>query len=176
MDFSNRLRAPMVVAETTDDFRACAQRLVEASDVVLEVGCADGITTDLISKYCRDVVGIDLAAGVIAKARARYPGIDFRQQDAADIDAVRALRPDGITKLFVDIAGVISLEVLLPLLSRLDDALQPALLVVKSKALARLQAQLQRGAVLLGPAPEGLRRCRKRRAAPLPSRGGALCP
>jgi SAM-dependent methyltransferase len=85
MDYSNRARAPMVVVETTDDFRVCAQQLVGRSSVCLEVGCADGITTDIISQFAADVVGIDIAAGVIAKARRRFPALDVRQ-----LDAVRA--------------------------------------------------------------------------------------
>ena len=116
MDYSNRARAPMVAVLTTDDFRTAAQNLVGPSDVVLEVGCADGITTNLIGKYAADVVGIDTAAGVIAKARQRYPAIDFRQMDGTDLVAVQQLRP-RFDKVFVDIAGVISLEALLPMLA-----------------------------------------------------------
>jgi SAM-dependent methyltransferase len=138
MDYSNRARAPMVAVLTTDDFRNAAQNLVSPSDVVLEVGCADGITTNLIFKYAADVVGIDTAAGVIAKARQRYPAVDFRQMDGTDLEAVKSLRP-RFDKVFVDIAGVISLEALLPLLAQLDDALQPGLVVVKSKALAKVR-------------------------------------
>lgn len=138
MDFSNRARAPMVAVLTTDDFRNAAQNLVGPTDVVLEVGCADGITTNLMAKYAADVVGIDTAVGVIAKAKARYPAIDFRLMDGTDLEAVAALRPRFDT-VFVDIAGVISLEALLPLLAQLDDALQPALVVVKSKALAKVR-------------------------------------
>jgi SAM-dependent methyltransferase len=137
MDYSNRARAPMVAVLTTDDFRTAAQNLVGPADVVLEVGCADGITTNLIHKYAADVVGIDTAAGVIAKAKQRYPTVDFRQMDGTDLEAVQQLRP-SFDKVFVDIAGVISLEALLPMLARLDDALQPGLVVVKSKALAKV--------------------------------------
>jgi len=137
MDYSNRARAPMVAVLTTDDFRTAAQNLVDPSDVVLEVGCADGITTNLIGKYAADVVGIDTAAGVIAKARQRYPAIDFRQMDGTDLVAIQQLRP-SFDKVFVDIAGVISLEALLPMLAQLDDALRPGLVVVKSKALAKV--------------------------------------
>ena len=138
MDYSNRARAPIVAVLTTDDFRNAAQNLVSPSDVVLEVGCADGITTNLIHKYAADVVGIDTAAGVIAKAKQRYPAVDFRQMDGTDLAAVQQLRPH-FDKVFVDIAGVISLEALLPMLAQLDDALQPGLVVVKSKALAKVK-------------------------------------
>lgn len=137
MDYSNRARAPIVAVLTTDDFRNAAQNLVSPSDVVLEVGCADGITTNLIHKYAADVVGIDTAAGVIAKAKQRYPVVDFRQMDGTDVEAVQQLRP-RFDKVFVDIAGVISLEALLPILAQLDDALRPGLVVVKSKALAKV--------------------------------------
>lgn len=62
----------------------------------------------------------------------------------ADIPAVQALRPH-FDMVFVDIAGVVALESLLPLLGSLDDGLRPELMVVKSKALAKLQGQLVRG-------------------------------
>eukprot|EP01048_Picozoa_sp_COSAG05_P032192 COSAG05_NODE_12188_length_479_cov_0.902632_1_plen_159_part_11 len=133
MDFSNRQRAPMVVAATTDDFRTCAQQLVQVGDTVLEVGCADGITTNLISKFANDVVGVDIAPVVIGKARSRYPSIDFRVLDASNTPELRRLRKH-FSVVFVDIAGLIALESLLPMLDALDDALRPRLLVVKSRA------------------------------------------
>ena len=85
MDYTNRSRAPMVAVASTDDFRAAAQQLVTSDDTVLEVGCADGITTDVLSHFANDVVGVDIAPGVIAKAKSRFPALDVRVLDAVSL-------------------------------------------------------------------------------------------
>jgi SAM-dependent methyltransferase len=153
MDYSNRARAPIHAVSSTQEFRAAIKRTVGPADVVLEVGCADGVTTEIISKFAADVVGVDIAAAVVAKARARFGGLDFRVVDGLDLEGLAALRP-RFTKVFVDTAGTSAVEALLPMLRGLDHRLRPALLVVKSRALAQLSAQLGAGGAAGAPAAE----------------------
>jgi hypothetical protein len=50
---------------------------------VLEIGCAEG---DLLASLDADhAVGVDLAAGMVARAIARHPGIRFHVADAHDL-------------------------------------------------------------------------------------------
>ena len=54
---------------------------------VLDVGCGDGIlAAQLAEAGVRHVVGLDLDAGVLDRARARYPGVavEWRQGDVRD--------------------------------------------------------------------------------------------
>lgn len=45
---------------------------------ILDVGCGKGAFTSLLKTETNHVVGIDVSRTAIAKAAARYPGIDFR--------------------------------------------------------------------------------------------------
>lgn len=53
---------------------------------VLDVGCGAGRTTNYIWRNGCQVIGIDLAAPLIARAKALYPEIDFRTMDASKLD------------------------------------------------------------------------------------------
>jgi len=60
----------------------------EGAQCVLDVGCGDGILSrQLLQAGVPHVVAIDIDAGVLARARARYPGecIDWRCGDLFDL-------------------------------------------------------------------------------------------
>jgi 2-polyprenyl-3-methyl-5-hydroxy-6-metoxy-1,4-benzoquinol methylase len=54
---------------------------------VLELGCGPGHLCAEIARHGLEVVGVDLSARKVARARARHPGIDFRQQDILALPA-----------------------------------------------------------------------------------------
>src|SRR4051812_43924075 len=60
----------------------------------LEVGCATGEFTSVLSRHGATAVGLDLSEFVIRRARQAYPGIDFRVggvediQEASSFDAI----------------------------------------------------------------------------------------
>lgn len=56
---------------------------------VLDFGCGKGAFTHLLKKENNRVVGVDLSKTAIAKARARYPGIEFRALAASRLPAVK---------------------------------------------------------------------------------------
>lgn len=69
--------------------------LLDAADVgpgvrVLDVGCGPGALSAAAAARGADVTGVDLAAGMLAEARRRHPGITFLEGDADDLPF-----PDG---------------------------------------------------------------------------------
>jgi SAM-dependent methyltransferase len=60
----------------------------KGADKVLDVGCGDGVlSAHLVQAGVRQVVALDLDAGVLARARARHPGlpIDWIHGDIFDL-------------------------------------------------------------------------------------------
>jgi SAM-dependent methyltransferase len=47
-------------------------------DSLLDVGCGKGAMTGLLASFAARTVGVDVSPAAIEKARARFPGIDFR--------------------------------------------------------------------------------------------------
>jgi trans-aconitate methyltransferase len=59
---------------------------ITSKESVLDVGCGPGHLTYALTKSTRGrVVGVDISAGMIAKAQILYPGLDFRQSAAEDL-------------------------------------------------------------------------------------------
>ncbi|MCZ7399677.1 MAG: class I SAM-dependent methyltransferase [Candidatus Methanoperedens sp.] len=57
------------------------------TDSVIDVACGPGHITNLLSKVTSGrVIGIDISEGMIKQAKALYPGIEFRQVAAEDMD------------------------------------------------------------------------------------------
>ena len=52
---------------------------VRRTDRVLDLGCGDGAFTGTLAQEAAQVVGADVALAALARARARHPGLDFRQ-------------------------------------------------------------------------------------------------
>jgi SAM-dependent methyltransferase len=52
---------------------------------VLEAGCGEGYGADLIADVARSVVGLDYDDSAVAHVRARYPRVDMRQGNLADL-------------------------------------------------------------------------------------------
>ena len=53
-------------------------------ETVLDLGCGTGDLAHEIAKSGAAVIGIDLSAEMVAAARSKYPGIDFRIGDGED--------------------------------------------------------------------------------------------
>lgn len=56
-----------------------------ADAVVLEAGCGEGYGADLIAGTARQVIGLDYDDTAVAHVRARYPRVDMRQGNLADL-------------------------------------------------------------------------------------------
>lgn len=73
---------------------------------ILDVGCATGDFTHLLSRLParpegHQIVGADLSHTAIERARARYPGIDFRQADLDHLSTLSSERFDFVSCLEV---------------------------------------------------------------------------
>ena len=160
-----RASAPIVVAATTREYRRTVLELVREDDVVLEIGCAHGVTCRLLAKYARRVVGVDCGEHEITAARARGSGkrenVDFvLAKFAADDGAAGALAgalaalgltPQCVTLVYVDIAGTAAEAYVLPLVQRLQAECKPRATVVKNLRLRKLAVSFARGEALLAP-------------------------
>lgn len=54
-------------------------------DRILDIGCGKGSFTSLLKKANNYVMGIDISETAIAKAKAKYPAIDFRKFDVSQL-------------------------------------------------------------------------------------------
>ena len=63
------------------------RRLVDrcAGRDVLEAGCGEGYGADLIADVARHVIGLDYDDSAVAHVRARYPRVDMRQGNLAEL-------------------------------------------------------------------------------------------
>lgn len=52
---------------------------------VLEAGCGEGYGADLITEVANQVIGLDYDDSAVAHVRARYPRVDMRQGNLADL-------------------------------------------------------------------------------------------
>ena len=52
---------------------------------VLEAGCGEGYGADMIADVARRVIGLDYDESAVAHVRARYPRVDIRQGNLADL-------------------------------------------------------------------------------------------
>lgn len=60
-------------------------RHVHAGDDVLDLGVGGGRTTPALSASARRYVGVDFAEAMVLACRPRFPGLEFRVGDAADL-------------------------------------------------------------------------------------------
>ena len=134
-----------LIVEDVADYRAAISEVVKPGDVVLEVGCHEGITTRRIAQEVGSeglVYGIDTSNVCIERANTAYealPNLHFAVADALHIPSLRKLSPDRpFEVIFLDISGSRDLETLIPLMESYEFALKPRLIVCKSFRLKRL--------------------------------------
>lgn len=63
---------------------------------IMEIGCGLGVFTRQIHDAGFDVLGIDISATAIKKARLRNPGVNFKTGDILDFQAYHDFRPEVI--------------------------------------------------------------------------------
>ncbi|MCH9640217.1 MAG: class I SAM-dependent methyltransferase [Actinomycetia bacterium] len=64
-------------------YRRLADRCIDRD--VLEAGSGEGYGADLIAEVARQVIGLDYDESAVAHVRARYPRIDMRQGNLAEL-------------------------------------------------------------------------------------------
>ena len=128
--------AHIVVAENWSEYRSCITSLIASSDIVLEVGCGNGVTTSLLSQSAARAIGVDMSEALITEAKERFPHIEWHAMDARVVAPLRKLAP--FSAIFIDLNGSREMETLLPMIDAYEAVLRPALIVVKSNKLKHL--------------------------------------
>ena len=132
-----RLRTKFVAARGVKEYRATIAEWVGPDDVVLEIGCEWGTTTALIAERCKQVIGTDVSAECIERARQMRPGLRFEVLDAFDVRAALALG-EQFTKVYIDMSGLSGYRSLLDVIALLTmyaTVLRPEAIIIKSGAL-----------------------------------------
>ena len=78
-----RDRCPILLTAKINEYRAAISTNVDADDVVLEVGCAEGLTTQRLAQRCAVAIGLDLYERLIVRARRR---VGKPPENASDIN------------------------------------------------------------------------------------------
>src|SRR5262245_44352064 len=81
-DHQFKLRTQFIATRGVKEYRATIPTIVQAKDVVLELGCEWGSTTRLIAPYALDIIGTDISAEAIQRARLQHPTLHFEVLDA----------------------------------------------------------------------------------------------
>eukprot|EP01024_Parvocaulis_polyphysoides_P010628 TRINITY_DN13649_c1_g1_i3.p2 TRINITY_DN13649_c1_g1~~TRINITY_DN13649_c1_g1_i3.p2 ORF type:complete len:156 (-),score=25.02 TRINITY_DN13649_c1_g1_i3:128-595(-) len=129
--------SPIIVCEHVDDYRRAISIHVNSNDVVIELGCALGVTTELIGRHCKKVVGVDKSDFQFQNATIRFPNVQFFNIDAFDVSKILALDLK-FNKIFIDISGNRDIGDLINLIDSYEKVFQPELFVVKSYKLKKL--------------------------------------
>lgn len=132
-----KLDTVFVATRGVKEYRASIPAWIEKDDVVLEIGCEWGTTTALIAPQCREVIGTDVSADCVARARQTHPGIHFEVLDAFDVRAALRLGRE-FSKIYVDMSGFSGYRSLLDVIALVHmygTVFRPGAIVVKSGAL-----------------------------------------
>lgn len=129
-------RARIVVTQNVSEYRATIPVCVHKDDTVLEIGCAEGITTQRLFRHCKEVIGIDKGES-LPKARERYPWIRFERIDGYDVDSILKLGKQ-FSKIYIDISGSRDPVDVLSMVRKHEAVFKPELIVVKSSRLKNL--------------------------------------
>lgn len=149
-----RSSEPYIVAGVkVDEYRKTIPFVVKQTDVILEVGCHFGKTTQLLDKSGKYCIGVDIGSKIIKNAKQRYPDIKFAVGDAWKtlelIKLRKTLKDDdelGYDLVYADIGGLSGSDGYLESLSLLDSighALEPRCIVIKSLCMRALASKLK---------------------------------
>lgn len=145
-DSQFKVKTKFIATRGVKEYRETIAVWVNSDDVVLELGCEWGTTTALIAPHCKVVIGTDVSAEVIERARQQHPGVCFEVLDAFDVRGALELATGlgcPFTKLYVDLSGVSGYRSLLDVIALLNmyaTVLQPQAIIVKSGALKHFAA------------------------------------
>lgn len=130
-------RTRIIATRGVAEYRETIPALVDRDDLVLEVGCEWGTTTEVLDKYAGYVLGTDISPRCIERAKRMRPGVEFRVLDAFDVRSILDLRTQ-FTKVYLDLSGLSGYRGLLDLLALINMyavVVRPDTVVAKSGAL-----------------------------------------
>ena len=142
-DKQYRPRTRFIGTRGVREYRETIPVWVNADDVVLEIGCEWGTTTEILAQYAGKVIGTDISPDCIQRAREKRPTLHFEVLDGFD---VRAALDFGVpfTKVYIDMSGLSGYRSLLDTISLLTmyaTVLRPDAIVIKSGSLKNFAAR-----------------------------------
>jgi hypothetical protein len=123
----------IIITKGVKQYRRTIPACVNAKDIVLEVGCAWGTTSHILSRHAGYLVAIDKGAS-LPMAKQTYPHIHFEQMDGFDIARIKALNL-AFTKIYIDISGCREITDVIKIIRIYDQVFAPEIIVVKSSNL-----------------------------------------
>jgi hypothetical protein len=133
----------LIATKGVQEYRRTIPLYINRRDIVLEIGFAWGTTTELLSKSCRKVVGIDKGKSYYTAIK-NYPWIEFYKIDGFNISQVLDLGYK-FNKIYIDISGCRGMFDVLKIVQMYKGAFKPELIVVKSSRLKRFLESSQAG-------------------------------
>lgn len=134
-----RMTTKFVATQGVREYRETIAEWVRPEDVVLEIGCEWGTTSELIAPRCTELIATDVSGECIARAREKRPGIRFEVLDGFDLRAVLGFGKP-FTKVYIDMSGLSGYRSLLDVIALLTmyaTVLGPEAIIVKSASLKR---------------------------------------
>jgi len=137
-----KLKTKFIGTRDVHEYRQTIGTWVSELDTVLEIGCEWGTTTVQIAPACSRVVGTDVSADCIDRARREHPECEFAVLDAFDVraaaDLASELDIERFSKIYIDMSGLSGYRSLLDTISLLTmyaTVLRPEAIVIKSASL-----------------------------------------
>ena len=138
-----KLRTKYVATEGVKEYRETVPVWVNKRDVVLEIGCEWGTTTEILAQHCKEVIATDVSPDCIERAKERHPNLEFRLLDGFDVNAVLEMGKQ-FTKVYIDISGLSGYRSLLDVICLLNmyaTVVRPEAIVIKSGGLKQFARQ-----------------------------------
>ncbi len=131
----------IILTKGVKEYRQTIEKYITSQDTVLEIGFAWGTTTELFSKVCKHVVGIDKGESFYTAVR-QHPELELYKIDGFNIREVLALGYK-FNKIYIDISGCREINTVIKIVRMYEQTFKPELIVVKSSKLKRLVAQCE---------------------------------
>lgn len=132
-----KLNTKFIATRNVKEYRETIPVWINQDDIVLEIGCEWGTTTEILAQHCKEVIGTDISPECIQRARERHPSLRFEVLDGFDVRSALELGRQ-FTKVYIDISGLSGYRSLLDVISLLimyATVLRPEAIIIKSGAL-----------------------------------------
>jgi len=132
-----RTKTKFIATRNVKEYRETIPIWVKEDDIILEIGCEWGTTTQILAQHCKEVIGTDISPECIQKAKEKYPELNFDVLDGFDVLSMMNMGKK-FTKIYVDISGMSGYRSLLDVISLLTmyaTILCPEAIIVKSGSL-----------------------------------------
>lgn len=139
-DLQYKITTQFIGTRGVKEYRASIERYIQPQDIVLEVGCEWGTTSELIYPKCQQLLATDISPKCIKRAKQMRPQINFDTLDVYDIKRAQSFGLD-FNKIYIDVSGLSGYRSTLDVLALLFmySAVFPLeAIVVKSGALKQL--------------------------------------